>query len=57
MAVVTPATDSEIEPDQDSGVEPEQEESVAIKRPFDPEKIKVHTLNVVVEQVVSRVDS
>ena len=56
MAVVTPATDSEIEPDQDSGVEPEQEESVAIKRPFDPEKIKVHTLNVVVEQVVSRVD-
>ena len=56
MAVVTPATDSEIEPDQDSGVEPEQEESGAIKRPFDPEKIKVRTLNVVVERIVSRVD-
>ena len=56
MAVLTPATDSEIEPDQDSGVEPEQEESGAIKRPFDPEKIKVRTLNVVVEQIVSRVD-
>ena len=56
MAVVTPAIYSEIAPDQDSGVEPEQEESGTIKRPFDPEKIKVRTLPFLVEQIVSRVD-
>lgn len=43
--------------DQDSGVERELEDTDGeIKRPFDPEKIKVRTVNVVVDQLVSRID-
>ena len=56
MAVVSPPVSSEMDPEPDSGLEPEQEESGAIKRPFDPEKIKVRTINVVVDQIVSRID-
>ena len=56
MAVVSPPISSEMDPEPDSGLEPEQEESGAIKRPFDPEKIKVRTINVVVDQIVSRID-
>ena len=42
--------------DRDSGLEREQEDSgVEIKRPFDPEKIKVRTVNIVVDQLVSRI--
>ena len=40
----------------DDGVEPEQEEPERIKRPFDPEKIKVRTHNIVVNLAVSRID-
>lgn len=36
-------------------VEKEDEKSAEIKKPFDPEKIKVRTLNVVVDQLVQRV--
>ena len=45
------------EPDtQDVGIEQEKEdEIVRIKRPFDPEKIRVRTVNVVVDQVVARI--
>ena len=45
------------EPDsQDLGTEQENEdEAVQIKRPFDPEKIRVRTVNVVVDQVVTRI--
>ena len=56
MAVVSPSTDSELDLDLDSNLEQEQEESGAIKRPFDPEKIKVRTMNIVVDQIVSRID-
>ena len=43
--------------DQNSGVEPEREDTDGeIKRPFDPEKIKVRTVPIVVDQLVSRVD-
>ena len=43
--------------DQDSGIERELEDTDGeIKRPFDPEKIKVRTVNVVVDQLVSRID-
>ena len=56
MAVASPPTSSDMNPEPDSGLEPEKEESVAIKRPFDPEKIKVRTMNVVVDQIVSRID-
>ena len=39
------------------GLEIEKEEVPGeIKRPFDPEKIKVRTVNVVVDQIVSRID-
>ena len=39
-----------------SGLEREQEDSGGeIKRPFDPEKIKVRTVNIVVDQLVSRI--
>ena len=49
-----PAVNSKTEEDQD-GLEIEQEDSGEIKRPFDPEKIKVRTVNVLVEQLVSRI--
>lgn len=41
----------------DSGVELEQEEEseTKIEHPFDPEKIKIRTQNIVVEQLVSRI--
>ena len=39
----------------DSGLEPEREDSIEIRQPFDPAKIKVRTVNVVVDQVVSRI--
>ncbi len=43
--------------DQDSGVEREREDTDdEIRQPFDPEKIKVRTVNVVVDQLVSRID-
>ena len=56
MAAVDPTTSLEMDLDQDDGVEPEQEEVGAIKRPFNPEKIKIRTVNVVADQIVSRID-
>jgi len=56
MAVASPLVDSGTVLDTDSGVEKEQEESGRIKDPFDPEKIKVRTINIVVDQIVSRID-
>ena len=42
--------------DQDSGVEREPEDRDAeVERPFDPEKIKVRTLPIVVDQIISRI--
>lgn len=38
-----------------SGLEVEKEDSGEITRPFDPEKIKVRTVPIVVDQVVSRI--
>ena len=49
-----PAVDSETAQDKD-GLEIEQEDTGEIKRPFDPEKIKVRTVPVLVEQLVSRI--
>ena len=46
---------NEMEEEQD-GLEIEQEDSGEIKRPFDPEKIKVRTVPVLVEQLVSRIE-
>lgn len=46
----------EVEIDQDSGLEHELEDTSEIKRPFDPEKIKIRTVNIVVDQIVSRVE-
>ncbi len=47
---------AEVDLGHDSGVENEQDDpQVEITHPFDPEKIKVRTVNVVVEQVVSRI--
>ena len=56
MTAVSPPTISESDLDPDSGLEREQEEFDAIKRPFNPEKIKVRTVNVVVDQIISRLD-
>ena len=43
--------------EQDSGIEPDVEETgdERIDHPFDPEKIKVRTISVVVDQLVSRI--
>ena len=56
MAVVNPPTRSEMALDPESGVELEQEESGAIRCPFDPEKIRMRTVDVVVDQIVTRID-
>ena len=46
----------EVDHEQSTGVEVEAEDAVEIKRPFDPEKIKVKTIPIVVEQLVSRIE-
>ena len=51
----TPPTGSEVDNEQNSGLEIEREDAGEIKRPFDPEKIKVRTVNVVVDLIVSRI--
>lgn len=56
MAASKPPPGSEVDIDQDSGLEREREDSGEIKRPFDPEKIKIRTVNIVVGQLVSRID-
>ena len=46
-----------IETDDDNSLEREQDDPqpTEIKRPFDPEKIKVHTANIVLGQLISRI--
>ena len=58
MVAVNPLTDTDhdLDDEADSGLEVEHEDSIAIKQPFDPAKIKVRTVNIVVDQVVSRID-
>lgn len=56
MAEVSPAPIPDTELQEEAGVEVETEDASEIKRPFDPEKIKVRTINVVVDQIVSRID-
>lgn len=43
--------------ERDSGIEPDSEETGngRIDHPFDPEKIKIRTVNIVVEQLVARI--
>ena len=55
MIAAKPPTGGEVAIDQDSGLEREREDSSEIKRPFDPEKIKIRTVNIVVDQLVSRI--
>lgn len=56
MGAVYTETGNEVVDEQDSGLEAEREDSAEIKSPFDPEKIKVRTVNVVVDQLVSRIE-
>ena len=56
MVAVTLPAGSELDDDQDSGLEREQEDPNEIIRPFDPEKIKIRTMNIVVDQIVSRIE-
>ena len=56
MAVVSPPASSEMDLEPESGLELEQEESGAIRCPFDPAKIKMLTVDVVVDQIVARID-
>ena len=56
MAEVSPAPNPEAELPEEDGLEVETEDANQIKRPFDPEKIKVRTIPVVVDQIVSRID-
>ena len=55
MIAAKPPIGGEVGIDQDSGLEREREDSSEIKRPFDPEKIKIRTVNIVVDQLVSRI--
>ena len=58
MSAVNSLPGSAVDNEQDSGLEIEQEESAdsVVIKPFNPEKIKVRTVNVVVDQMVSRID-
>ena len=56
MVEVSPAPTPETELPEEEGLEVETDDASQIKRPFDPEKIKVRTINVVVDQIVSRID-
>jgi len=56
MISVDSSIDSEMEEEEDTGLAVEHEDPQAyIKRPFDPEMIKVRTINVIVEQLISRI--
>lgn len=54
MDAATPVL-NEIDQDQPSDLEREREDSVEITEPFNPEKIKVRTVPILVQQVVDRV--
>ena len=58
MSAVNSLPGIAVDDEQDSGLEIEQEESAdsVVIKPFNPEKIKVRTVNVVVDQMVSRID-
>lgn len=56
MVAVIPQIGNEMDDEQESGVEVELDDSDEIKRPFNPEKIKVRTVNIVVDQLVSRIE-
>ena len=56
MAEANPVISADTNGEEDTGLEIEQEDSSEIKRPFDPEKIKIRTVNVVIDQIVSRID-
>ena len=55
-SVPTPLPDN-VDEDRDSGVEPDQEDpnEARIEHPFNPERIKVHPKNIVVDQLVKRI--
>ena len=52
---VNPAPNPDVELLVQDGVELVPEDAIEIKRPFEPEKIKVRTIPIVVDQVVSRI--
>lgn len=48
--------DHDVEEDPRSGLETERDDpQITIEHPFDPQKIKIRTVNIVVEQLVSRI--
>lgn len=57
MDTVASPTDNDVREreDVDSGLEDEKEDVSQIKRPFDPEKIKVRTTQILVDLLVSRI--
>ena len=57
METVAVPTDSALGEDEDrgSGLEDEREDIAQIKRPFDPEKIKVRTTPILVDLLISRI--
>ena len=57
METVAIPTDNDLEEraDRDFGLEEEREDVSQIKRPFDPEKIKVRTTQVLVDHLTSRI--
>ncbi len=57
METVAVPTDSTLEEDEDrgGGLEDEREDIAQIKRPFDPEKIKVRTTPILVDLLISRI--
>lgn len=56
MADVSAVPNPEAELLEEDGLEVENDDASQIKRPFDPERIKVRTIPVVVDQIVSRID-
>ncbi len=57
MPELSPTASAVVDEEHDSGLEEEKEdENATIRRPFDPNKIKVRTVNVVVDQIISRIE-
>ena len=56
MSAAEKINSDEVEQKDGVEVEVERDEEASIKRPFDPEKIKIRTVNIVVDQLVSRIN-
>ena len=56
MVAANSSTGGEVGVDQDTGLERKRKDSREIDRSLNPEKVRIHTINMTIDQIVSRVD-